>query len=106
MSIDIDSLSYEQLLELHHLISQRLKTLDSLRTPKDSSQFNQGDKVSFAHPTLGIQTGTLLAHNDKTVTIVASTGQKWDVSPHLLRKVVSKDKPSNKVYKIRDRSKK
>lgn len=105
MSIDIESLSYEELLELQHKISQRLRTIDSGTTPKDQAKFNQGDTVSFAHPTLGLQTGTLLAHKEKTVTVVTHSGQKWDVSPHLLRKVVSRDKQTNKVYKIPNRSK-
>lgn len=106
MSIDIESLSYEELLELQHKISQRLKTIDSGKVPKDLAKFNPGDKVSFAHPTLGIQTGTLLTRNEKTVTVVTRSGQQWDVSPHLLRKVVSRDNQSNKVYKIPGRSKK
>ena len=106
MSIDIDSLSYEELLDLQHKIGQRLKTIDSGKIPKDRTKFNQGDTVSFAHPTLGIQTGTLLTHNENTVTVVARSGQQWDVSPHLLRKVVSRDDQIHKVYKISDRSKK
>ena len=105
MSIDIESLNYEELLELQHKINQRLKSIESEHPPKDHARFNPGDKVSFAHPTLGIQTGTLLTHNDTTVTVVTRSGQQWDVSPHLLRKVVSRDNQSNKVYKIPDRSK-
>ena len=106
MSIDIDSLSYEELLELHHKISLRLKTIESERPPKDQAKFNPGDKVSFAHPTRGVQTGTLLARNENTVTVVNRSGQQWDVSPHLLRKVVSRDNQIDKVYKIPQRSKK
>ena len=94
MSIDIESLSYEELLELQHKIRQRIKAIESGGAPKDRSKFNRGDKVSFAHPTLGLQTGTLLAHNKNTVTVVTRSGQQWDVSPHLLRKVVSRDKQS------------
>ena len=106
MSIDIEALTYEELLELQHKISQRLRTIESCKIPKDRAKFNPGDKVSFAHPTLGFQTGTLLAHNEKTVTVVTRSGQQWDVSPHLLRKVVSRDNQTNNVYKIPDRSKK
>jgi hypothetical protein len=106
MTIDIESLSYEELLELQHKISQRLRTIESGKIPKDQSKFNPGDKVSFAHPTLGLQTGTLLSRNDTTVTVVTRSGQQWDVSPHLLRKVVSRDNQPNKVYKIPDRLKK
>ena len=106
MSIDIESLSYEELLELHHKIGQRLKHLESRGEPLNRAKFNRGDKVSFAHPTLGLQTGTLLAYNEKTVSVVTGSGQKWDVSPHLLRKVVSRDTQTKRVYKIPDPSKK
>ena len=106
MSIDIESLSYEELLELQHKIVQRLKIIEAERSPKDRAKFNPGDKVSFAHPTMGMQTGTLLSHNDTTVTVVSRSGQQWDVSPHLLRKVVYRDNQTDKVYKIPDRSKK
>jgi hypothetical protein len=106
MHINLDSLSYEELLELQHKISQKLKTIESEHLPKDHAKFNPGDKVSFSHPTLGFQTGTLLAHNEKTVTVVTRSGQQWDVSPHLLRKVVSRDNQTNNVYKIPDHPKK
>ena len=95
MKIDLESLSYEQLLELNHLIVERLKYLDSTSTRKEMSKFNEGDEVSFAHPTLGKQTGVLLKHNVKTVTVVTQSGQRWNVSPHLLRKVIS-DKGGHK----------
>ena len=104
MSIDINLLSYEELLELQHIITQRLKAIDPDKTAKLKWKFNQGDKVSFAHPTLGIQTGTLLAYNEKTVSVITRSGQKWEVSPHLLRKVVHGDKQASNVYKIHDQS--
>ena len=90
MSIDINSLSYEDLLELHHIISERIRYLEAKKKPKQFSRFNQGDTVSFSHPSKGIQTGTLLVFNEKTATIITRSGQKWDVSPHLLRKIISK----------------
>ena len=63
MSIDIKNLSYEELFQL-------------------------GDQINFSHPINGRMTGILLKHNEKTVTIVTDSGQHWDVSPHLLKKVV------------------
>ena len=106
MSIDIESLSYEELLELQHMISRRLKAIEPGRSSKINWKFNPGDKVSFSHPTLGLQTGTLLVCNEKTVTVITRSGQKWDVSPHLLRKVVYKDKQASKVYKMPDKPEK
>jgi hypothetical protein len=31
--------------------------------------------------------GALVKHNKKTVTVITESGHKWNVSPHLLRKV-------------------
>ena len=106
MSIDIDSLSYEELLELQHLISQKLKSIESGQPPKQNWKFNQGDKVSFSHPTLGTQTGTLLNYREKTVTVITRNGQKWDVSPHLLRKVIPHDHQRRRLHNIKNPSKK
>ncbi len=106
MVINIESLSYEELLELNHIIVERLKFLDSMNTQQQMMLFNPGDKVSFAHPTQGRQTGTLLKYNKKTVTIITTSGQKWNVSPHLLRKIVKPKltlKKTDKVKRIKDK---
>jgi len=100
MATDIDSLSYEELLELKHVIEQRLKYLDSLDSSDAHRRFNPGDEVSFGHPTLGRQTGTLIEYKEKTVSILTRSGQKWDVSPHLLRKSVSPRQGPPKEGKI------
>jgi hypothetical protein len=100
MSIDLETLSYEELLELNHIIVERLKFLDSMNTQKEMSKFNPGDEVFFSHPTQGTLAGTLLKYNKKTVTIVVASGQKWNVSPHLLRKVITSEKSSKKKSNI------
>ncbi len=88
MVIKIESLSYEELLELNHIIVERLKYLDALNIQEQMKVFSPGDKVSFSHPSQGRLTGTLLKYDTKTVTIITQSGQKWNVSPNLLRKVV------------------
>jgi len=50
-------------------------------------QFTPGDQVSFEPPGREVQIGTLVKFNKKTVTVITETGQKWNVSPHLLNKV-------------------
>ncbi|MDJ0622310.1 MAG: hypothetical protein QNJ17_05065 [Desulfocapsaceae bacterium] len=102
MGIDIEQLTYEELLELNHRIVERLKFLDSMNTHQEMSNFNPGDEVSFSHPTQGVLSGTLLKYNKKTVTMVTSSGQKWNVSPHLLRKVISSRKGKEKKVNIID----
>lgn len=101
MRIDIDSLDYDELVELNHRIVQRLKFLDSVHTHQKMMEFSPGDKVCFDPPNRGTQFGTIAKYNKKTVTIIADTGQKWNVSPHLLRKVENaknhKDQQGNVV---------
>lgn len=100
MSTNIDSLSYEELLELHQKITDRLIYLDSVKPAKLKHLFNPGDEVSFKHPTLGILSGILLKHQANSVTVVADNGQHWSISPHLLRKIVSRESCTAKSEKI------
>ena len=94
MKIDIDSLSYDELVELNHKIVERLKFLDQMHAHREMMQFTPGDQVSFEPPGRNKQFGTLVKYNKKTVTVITESGQKWNVSPHLLRKV--KDVKSKK----------
>jgi hypothetical protein len=89
MIIDIDSLSEEELVELNHKIVERLKFLDSMHAHREMMHFNPGEKVSFEPAGRGRQIGTLMKFNKKTVTVITDSGQKWNVSPHLLSKVKS-----------------
>ena len=87
MSINIDNLSEEELIELNHKIVERLKFLETMHTHNEMMQFSPGEQVSFEPPGRGRQIGTLVKFNKKTVTVITETGQKWNVSPHLLSKV-------------------
>jgi len=87
MKIDIDKLTEDELIELNHRIVERLKFLESMHTHNEMLQFNPGEKVSFQPPGRGRQIGTLVKCNNKTVTVITESGQKWNVSPHLLSKV-------------------
>jgi hypothetical protein len=102
MEIDIDSMSYDELVELNHKIVERLKFLDSMYTHKEMMQFSPGDQVCFEPPGRGKQFGTLVKYNKKTVTVIAESGQKWNVSPHLLRKVKNVKSSRNIQGKIID----
>ena len=106
MKIDIDSLSYDELVELNHKIVERLKFLDSMHTHKEMMQFSPGDPVCFEAPGRDKQFGTLVKYNKKTVTVITETGQKWNVSPHLLSKVKNVRSNKNKQAKVIDLHKK
>ena len=86
MPIDIDGLSFEELLELNQRVVARLKMLESMQTHIEMMRFNPGQRVSFEHQG-GRLMGTLLKYNRKTVTVVTDNGQRWNISPHLLSPV-------------------
>ena len=101
MEIDIDSMSYDELLELNHRIVARLKFLDSMHAHKEMMQFSPGDQVCFESPWRGKEFGTLVKYNKKTVTVITESGQKWNISPHLLSKVKNvREKNKGKIIDL------
>jgi len=86
MPIDIDGLSFEELLELNQRVVARLKMLESMQTHIEMMRFNPGQRVSFEHQG-GRILATLVKYNRKTVTVVTDNGQRWNISPHLLSPV-------------------
>jgi len=87
MKIDIDKLTEEELIKLNHRIVERLKFLETYHTHKEMLEFSPGDQVSFEPRGHKKEIGILVKFNKKTVTVITGTGQKWNVSPHLLKKV-------------------
>ncbi|WP_444931378.1 hypothetical protein ACJJIF_06250 [Microbulbifer sp. SSSA002] len=105
MKIDIDQLTEEELIELNHRIVERLKFIESFRVHNEMMEFTPGEKVSFEPPGKGRQIGTLVKFNKKTVTVITESGQKWNVSPHLLsklKKVKSKKGKSGKLVELHE----
>ena len=65
MKIDIDSLTYEELIDLNQKIVERLKFLDSMHTHKEMMRFSPGDQVCFEDPGRGKQFATLCQRSFK-----------------------------------------
>lgn len=84
---DIDGLTETELIDLNNRIVERLRFLHQARAHSRMLEFSVGDRVSFhpegSEPLLGV----LTRYNRKTVTVVTEQGQRWNVSPNLLRKV-------------------
>ena len=102
MKIDLEHLTYDELVALNHKIVERLKFLDAMHTYREMMQFVPGDQVSLEPPGRGKQVGTLVRHNKKTVTIITESGQKWNVSPHMQRKLKSAKEQTANPEKIID----
>ena len=84
MTIDIDSLSREELVALNRRIVERVKMLDTLATHQSMMQFHPGARVSFASSSGERLVGTLMKFNQKTVTVITDDGERWNLSPQLL----------------------
>jgi len=87
MKIDIDRLSEADLVDLNHRIVERLRLLQQMRSHVQMMEFKVGERVQFqpdGHPPV---TGVLTRYNRKTVTVIAETGQQWNVAPQFLQRL-------------------
>jgi len=98
MTVDLDKMTYDELVALNHRIVERLKFLDSMQAHKHMMAFNIGARVSFDSPKDGRLLGTLVKFNRKTVTVVSDNGQRWNISPHLLSPVKDAKPAQSFVY--------
>ena len=89
MKIDIDQLTEAELIDLNHRIVERLRFLDQMRAHVEMLEFKIGDRVTFQPPGHSLLEGMLTRYNQKTVTVITDTGQKWNVSPTVLSRVKS-----------------
>ena len=104
MSVDLDRMTYEELLDLNHRVVARLKMLDSMQAHHEMMSFHLGARVSFESQQ-GRMIGKVVKFNRKTVTVITEEGRRWNVSPHLLSPVTDIDvhdadeQPSHKRLK-------
>jgi hypothetical protein len=100
IKINLDSLSEQELRDLHLEISRRLQMHAFVRTKSKLMAFRIGDRVAFESDH-GTVEGMVTRVNQKTVTIQSADGIAWRVSPGFLTKVVGSsgatDRPSNLV---------
>jgi hypothetical protein len=101
MSIDIDGLSYDELLDLNDRIIARLKHLDAADTIDAMMKLTLGSKVCFDSGKHGMQVGTLIKFNQKTVTVLTDDGRRrWKVSPQFLSPVIDEAGSTTNVIDI------
>ena len=88
MSIELDDLSYDELLDLNGRIIERLKLLDATDTINAMMKLNVGAKVCFDSSRHGMQTGTIIKFNPKTVVVLTDEGHRWKISPQMLSPLI------------------
>jgi len=86
MTIDIDTLSEPELLDLNHRIVARLRMLREIRAHAGMLEFRIGDRVTFQPPGHRLLSGVLTRYNRKTVTVITDDHGQWNVAPSLLSK--------------------
>jgi len=77
MSIDIDTVSVEELEVLNPRVIERLKFLDAVQAHKDMMVFNIGTQVSYDSPKRRCQFGTVIKFNGKTVSVLTEAGRRY-----------------------------
>ena len=107
MTIDIDKLTEEELIDLNHRIVERLRFLNQMRAHSQMLDFKIGDRVTFQPQGRPPVVGMLTRYNKKTVTVITDSGRHWNVAPGFLRRAVSNEttETSNKANVIQLRKK-
>lgn len=86
--IDIDHLDEAELVDLNRRVVERLRFIRQARAHQRMLDFSVGDRVSFQPPDRGRLFGVLARYNRKTVTVITDQGERWNVAPALLSRVV------------------
>jgi hypothetical protein len=87
MTIDIDSLTEAELVELHHQIVAKLRKLEAVKVQRQLQDFKFGDRVAFVNKVGQTIEGMVVRCLKTTVTLVDDSDEHWKVSPSLLRKI-------------------
>ena len=104
MTLNIDELTEEELVDLNHRVVERLRFLAQMRAHGAMMKFSIGQRVSFDADGGRAVTGTLTKYNKKTVTIITDDGHRWNVSPGFLRPAEPKDITPRKSNVVRLKS--
>lgn len=88
MTININNLTEAELVDLNNRIVERLRFLHQARAHTRMLDFKIGDRVSFQPEGRPMLVGVLTRYNRKTVTVITDGGERWNVAPGLVHRVV------------------
>lgn len=86
MSIDIERLSFEELVDLNRRVVRRIQYLASLKTRAQLDRFEVGDRVTFQSEGRAV-VGVVIRVNRKTLSIHTDDHGHWNIHPKFLTKV-------------------
>ena len=87
MTIDIDGLTEAELVDLNNRVVARLRLLNEVRSHSRMLEFRIGERVAFQPDDRPEVVGVLTRYNRKSVTVITDSGQRWNVSPTVLRRL-------------------
>jgi hypothetical protein len=94
MTIDIDALTEQELIDLNNRIVARLRALRDMRAHVGMLEFRIGDRVTFQPPGRDRISGVLTRYNRKTVTVISDDGMQWNVAPSFLSREAGGNAPA------------
>ncbi len=83
----IKTLSLDELLHMNRIVVERAKMLRQIETYNQMANFVIGDRVQFTDANHTIHTARVVKMNRKTISVVTSDNQQWNVSPGALRRL-------------------
>ena len=81
----LDLLTEEELVQLNHIIVQRLRLMQQIQAHGQMLNFRLGQRVRFTSADGQTVGGAITRHNRKSVTIIADDGRQWRVAPSFLQ---------------------
>jgi hypothetical protein len=97
MSINIEHLSADDLMELNKKIVSRIKELKAQEQFKAAARFRMGDVVSFSDKNNVKTTGFITSIRKSTISVLTENNEHWNVSASLL---TPEEKPSKKMLAL------
>ena len=80
----LDLLTEEELVQLNHIVVQRLRLMQQIKAHGAMMNFRIGQRVRFTASSGQLVRGILSRLNQKSVTVVTDDGHQWRVSPAFL----------------------
>jgi len=81
----LELLTEQELMQLNRVIVQRLRLMQQIRAHDQMTKLHVGQAVVFTDSSGEPVRGVIARHNQKSVTVVTSTGSQWRVSPLLVK---------------------
>ena len=98
MSIDIDDLSREELVELNDRVIERLKYLDAVYAQRSMMTLNIGSQVSFDSSRQGRVFGTVIKFNRKSIVVLTEDHVQWRIPPDIVTPIKDTTPKQRFVY--------